>query len=150
MFDGQVISSCPDELSHSPRLVACPSLIKIFANKGDMSVTLMRAGLLLSSIYFFGLQVGNVIAAEVFLGDAVEGKTLVESLCSRCHGTQTDTESPFISAPLLIELANKWPLDSLSEAFAEGITVGHPAMPAFEFTSREIEDLLEYLETLQY
>lgn len=112
-------------------------------------MTITRASLFLSLFFFALPQISNVSAAEVFVGDAVEGKALVEELCSRCHGTQTDTESPFVSAPLLLDLANRWPLESLSEALAEGITVGHPAMPAFEFTPREISDILAYLETLQ-
>ena len=88
-------------------------------------------------------------AAEVFLGNSADGKALVEQLCSRCHGTQEDTESPFVSAPILRDLATRWPLERLAEALAEGITVGHPAMPAFEFSSREIDDIIAYLEMLK-
>jgi len=89
------------------------------------------------------------IAAEVLTGNSAEGKALVELLCSRCHGTEEDTESPFVSAPVLRELSTRWPLEHLAEALAEGITVGHPAMPAFEFSSREIDDIIAYLETLK-
>jgi cytochrome c len=112
-------------------------------------MTILRASLFLSLFVFTLPTTDDLSAAEVFLGDAVEGRALVEELCSRCHGTQTDTESPFVSAPLLLDLANRWELESLSEALAEGITVGHPAMPAFEFTPREIDDILAYLQTLQ-
>jgi hypothetical protein len=37
----------------------------------------------------------------------------------------------------------------LQEAFAEGIAVGHPAMPEFQFEADESDDLLAYLAELQ-
>ncbi|PHQ68337.1 MAG: cytochrome C [Sneathiella sp.] len=108
-----------------------------------------RTGLFLS-VALFSVQIAEAtLAADVFRGNPDDGKALVEQLCSRCHGTSEDTESPFVSAPLLRELATRWPLENLGEALAEGISVGHPAMPEFEFSSREIDDLLTYLNTLK-
>jgi cytochrome c len=51
-------------------------------------------------------------------------------------------------APPFRELPKRYPVDHLAEALAEGIVTGHPAMPEFTFTPREIEALLSYLSTL--
>jgi mono/diheme cytochrome c family protein len=42
-----------------------------------------------------------------------------------------------------------WPLESLDEALAEGITVGHPDMPEFVLEPDEIAALIAYLESLE-
>ena len=51
-------------------------------------------------------------------------------------------------APPLRTLHTRYPIDSLTEAFAEGIVTGHPQMPVFTFTIEEIDALLAYLESL--
>lgn len=76
------------------------------------------------------------------------GKALADKLCGRCHATGKNDESRFKTAPPFRTFASKWPLESLEEALAEGITVGHHAMPQFEFQPREITDLLNYIATL--
>jgi mono/diheme cytochrome c family protein len=37
----------------------------------------------------------------------------------------------------------------LAEAFAEGITTGHPTMPEFQLDVAQINDLLAYLQSVQ-
>lgn len=78
-----------------------------------------------------------------------EGKALAEQLCAKCHAVGTEGKSPFEPAPPFRTFAEKWPIDSLAEAFAEGIVVGHPAMPEFQFEVDQIDALLVYLESLQ-
>jgi cytochrome c len=51
-------------------------------------------------------------------------------------------------APPFRDLPKRYPVDHLAEALAEGIVTGHPAMPEFTFTPREIEALLSYLSSL--
>lgn len=51
-------------------------------------------------------------------------------------------------APPLRELSQRYPIETLAEALAEGIVVGHPAMPSFTFHPREIEALLSYIDSL--
>ncbi|CCD98421.1 conserved hypothetical protein [Bradyrhizobium sp. STM 3809] len=43
----------------------------------------------------------------------------------------------------------RYPIETLGEALAEGIVTGHPAMPQFELTPPEINDLLSYLKSLE-
>lgn len=82
--------------------------------------------------------------------DLVEyGKQIVEANCASCHAVSTDDLSRHQEAPPLRELSARYPIDALEEAFGEGIYVGHPDMPAFEATERQVGALLAYLETIQ-
>jgi len=52
-------------------------------------------------------------------------------------------------APLLRNLSKRYPIEDLAEPLAEGIVVGHPAMPRFGFEPREINALLSYISGLK-
>jgi cytochrome c len=77
------------------------------------------------------------------------GKTFALNNCARCHSIDRVTESPLKIAPPFRTLHNRYPIDSLAEALAEGIYTGHPAMPAFELDPDQIHDLLSYLKSLE-
>lgn len=68
--------------------------------------------------------------------------------CARCHATGKIGDSPLAAAPPFRSLATKYPIDSLAEALAEGITTGHPEMPEFVFTTDEIAAILTYLDRI--
>jgi hypothetical protein len=51
-------------------------------------------------------------------------------------------------APPFRVLPQRYPVDHLAEALAEGIVVGHPMMPQFTFDPPEIDALLTYIESL--
>lgn len=76
------------------------------------------------------------------------GQQLAERLCARCHAVGTSGQSPHPSAPPFRTFASQWPVGSIAEALAEGISVGHPDMPPFELRPAEIDALIAYLETL--
>jgi len=92
-----------------------------------------------------------VSASAVSADDgAIErGNELAERLCSDCHATGPTGESAFAEAPPFRDIARRYNVDDLAEAFAEGIVVGHPAMPVFEFSPPVIGDLLAYLHSLE-
>lgn len=77
------------------------------------------------------------------------GHALAQKLCARCHAIGEIGDSPLPVAPVFRTMARKWPIDSLAEAFAEGIVVGHEAMPEFEFEAEQIGALLDYIESIQ-
>lgn len=77
-----------------------------------------------------------------------KGQEIAAKLCARCHAIARDDESAFAEAPPFRTFAAKWPLESLEEAFAEGIVVGHPAMPEFQFGPEDIQNLLSYIGSL--
>lgn len=76
------------------------------------------------------------------------GQRTAQQLCSKCHAVGVTGDSPFKPAPPFRTFAKKYPLEYLEEALAEGITVGHPAMPEFTFSPRQIDDFIAYLRTL--
>jgi len=67
--------------------------------------------------------------------------------CSRCHAIGPVGESPLKIAPPFRTLHDRYEIDDLAEAFAEGIVTGHPSMPEFKLDGAEIDDLLAYLKT---
>jgi mono/diheme cytochrome c family protein len=52
-------------------------------------------------------------------------------------------------APPFRTLSERYPVTALEEAFAEGILVGHPAMPEFRFEPHEIDAIIAYLQSVQ-
>ena len=79
---------------------------------------------------------------------ANQGQMLAELNCARCHSIKASGNSAAMGAPPMREYAQKWPLDALAEALAEGIVTGHPDMPEFVFTPDQISALMAFLETL--
>ena len=77
------------------------------------------------------------------------GKTFALNNCARCHSIDRVTESPLKIAPPFRTLHNRYRVETLAEAFAEGIYTGHPTMPAFELDPDQIHDPLLYLKTLE-
>lgn len=79
----------------------------------------------------------------------LRGKTFARNNCAQCHSIDRVTRSPLKVAPPFRTLHLRYPVETLAEAFAEGIYTGHPSMPAFELGPDQINDLLSYLKTLE-
>jgi mono/diheme cytochrome c family protein len=77
------------------------------------------------------------------------GKVFARTHCARCHSIDRTSQSPFQPAPPFRTLHLRYPIETLGEALAEGITTGHPAMPEFELRPAQIHDLLSFLKTLE-
>src|SRR4051794_12013543 len=77
------------------------------------------------------------------------GRTFALTNCARCHSIDHVTQSPLKIAPPFRTLHLRYPIESLAEAFAEGIETGHPTMPAFQLDPDQIHDLLSYMKTLE-
>lgn len=77
------------------------------------------------------------------------GHDLAEANCSSCHAVARSGESPAPEAPPFRLLSQNYRVADLEEALAEGISVGHPAMPQFAFAPEDAEALVAYLETIQ-
>lgn len=76
------------------------------------------------------------------------GQNLATKLCARCHAIGPTGASPLAIAPPFRELPKRYPVEQLAEALAEGIVTGHPEMPRFTFSPREIDALLAFLQSL--
>ena len=80
--------------------------------------------------------------------DIARGRTIVELYCARFHATGPAGESTRRAVPPFRFLQQRYLIESLAKAFAEGIITGHADMPEFQFLPDEIDGILAYLQTL--
>ena len=73
------------------------------------------------------------------------GKTLLEANCARCHAIGLTDKSTHPSAPAFRTLSRLYPVESLEEALAEGISTGHPDMPVFVASPEQIGAIVAYI-----
>jgi cytochrome c len=69
--------------------------------------------------------------------------------CARCHSIDKVTPSPLAIAPPFRILHERYPVESLEEALAEGIVTGHPSMPEFRLEPDQIGDFIAFLKSLE-
>ena len=99
---------------------------------------------------------GVLIALALFCGiepaaaeNAQQGKRLALTHCSRCHAIDKVSASPLRIAPPFRTLHERYPVEMLQEALAEGIITGHPTMPQFSFDADQVGDFIAFLKTLE-
>lgn len=88
-------------------------------------------------------------ASEPLDPRAQRGLVFARANCARCHAIGRIGDSPLPIAPPLRTLHQRYPVEELAEALAEGIVTGHPSMPEFQLDGAQIDDLLAYLKTLE-
>ncbi|MCA3600936.1 MAG: cytochrome c [Methylobacterium sp.] len=91
----------------------------------------------------------GLLAMPAEARDANKGRQLAKTLCSRCHAIGPVGASPHPQAPPFRVIARRYKPESLEEALAEGIVVGHRDMPEFELTTGDIDDFIAYLNRLR-
>src|SRR6185312_16040403 len=72
---------------------------------------------------------------------AQRGLNFVRANCARCHAIDKVSASPLAIAPPFRDLHKRYPVESLQEAFAEGIRTGHMNMPEFRLEPDQIGDV---------
>ena len=77
------------------------------------------------------------------------GFTFVRVHCSHCHSIDKVSGSPLSVAPPFRRLHERYPVESLQEALAEGIITGHPSMPEFKLDPGQVNDVISYLKSLE-
>jgi cytochrome c len=80
---------------------------------------------------------------------AQRGMTFARVHCARCHSIDKVTPSPLAVAPPFRTLHQRYPVESLEEALAEGIVTGHPSMPEFRLEPDQVGNLIAFLKTLE-
>jgi cytochrome c len=78
-----------------------------------------------------------------------QGKRLALTYCARCHAIDRVSPSPLKIAPPFRTLHERYPVEMLQEALAEGIVTGHPSMPQFSFDADQVGDFIAFLKTLE-
>ncbi len=77
------------------------------------------------------------------------GREIATAACADCHGIGVADRSTKTAAPLFRELGRKYPVESLEEALAEGVVVGHPGMPQVKMNEADIGAFIAYLKSIQ-
>ncbi|MEZ5946353.1 MAG: hypothetical protein R3C13_01680 [Hyphomonas sp.] len=86
---------------------------------------------------------GMPLAEEIVVGEEMAGEH-----CARCHGMGSD-DAVRTDAPALRHLLSDVDSEALKDDFREGIKIGHPDMPQFEFSPMETDMLLSYIVSIQ-
>jgi mono/diheme cytochrome c family protein len=74
-----------------------------------------------------------------------QGKRLALIYCARCHAIDKVSPSPLKIAPPFRTLHERYPVETLQEALAEGIVTGHPTMPQYSFDADQVGDFIAFL-----
>jgi cytochrome c len=95
------------------------------------------------------------VAAQMFgsapatAANVQQGKRLAMTYCAKCHAIDKVSPSPLTIAPPFRTLHERYPVEMLQEALAEGIVTGHPSMPQFSFDADQVGDFIAFLKTLE-
>jgi len=92
-----------------------------------------------------------VTSLPAWAGDhgTARGRRIAEASCAPCHAVGTSGESPKAAAPPFRELGRRYSVESLEEALAEGVMVGHPEMPRVRMKETDIAAFVAYLKSIQ-
>lgn len=88
-------------------------------------------------------------AAQDDAATVKHGETLLTKNCARCHAIGRSGVSTHPEAPAFRTLSQKYAIDGLAEALAEGFSTGHPDMPEFVFEVDEVGAIIAYLKSIQ-
>ena len=86
---------------------------------------------------------GLPVSEEVELG-----RQIASSQCADCHGIDKENARR-TDAPALRYVLSDYDGDALAEDFRDGLKVGHPEMPQFQFGPKSTDLLLSYLMSIQ-
>lgn len=89
------------------------------------------------------------MGAEALSPSAQRGFTIARTYCASCHSIDKVTESSLKIAPPFRILHERYPVTDLKRPLTEGIIAGHPTMAQFRFDPDRVDDLLEFMKTLQ-
>ena len=104
---------------------------------------------LIGGLTLSALASAHAVRAQTAGDQSMAGRAFAESACASCHAVGRTGASPLKAAPPFGEIMARYPAEDLEEALAEGIVVGHPAMPNFQLQEPELGNLVAYLRTLQ-
>lgn len=82
-------------------------------------------------------------------GTVESGRQFAKDNCGRCHAIGGTDKSRLALAPPFRELHERYPVDGLQEALAEGIVTGHRDMPEFSLDPVQIDDFIAFLKSLE-
>lgn len=111
-----------------------------------MGVT-SRIALLMLCSYALSAPLANALA-DGPKTRIVDGQTLLVRHCSKCHAIGKIGQSTMLQAPPLRDIYRQYPLERLVFELSEGIGSTHPKMPQIQFSTEQVEKILDYLHGL--
>lgn len=79
----------------------------------------------------------------------LSGSQILAKYCADCHAIGRTDASRHRDAPAFRTLGRRYPIETLGESLAEGIVVGHPDMPEFQFGPEAVASIVSYLQSIQ-
>jgi mono/diheme cytochrome c family protein len=108
-----------------------------------------RQGLVAVHLILFSVSPLGALAASDQATDERKGRTIVQINCATCHAVGRQGDSPMTKAAPFRDLHKRYPVENLQEALGEGIATGHATMPEFKFEPKQVDEIIEYLKTLE-
>jgi len=78
----------------------------------------------------------------------VRGQELAQLLCKRCHAIAGPGPGKEEKSPPFSTLIAKLTLEGVADQLLEGLLMGHDPMPQWQFSERQGEDLLFYIDSV--
>ena len=117
-----------------------PRWSETFDTRLDAVIT--RSTIIALTLVMMGSSAASAASIE-------QGRRLAAVYCQNCHAIDKVSPSPLRIAPPFRTLHERYPVETLQEALAEGIVTGHPTMPEFKFEPDQINDFLTFLKSLE-
>jgi len=114
-----------------------------------LSSNAIRAAILIVSISSGALGGCQAQPQPVHIGEAVEGRLLVEQLCADCHAIDPGAISPNGAAPPLSEVLDRYGATALAEDLDNAVPVSHLRMPTFHLGEGHAADIVAYLKAMK-
>jgi cytochrome c len=92
---------------------------------------------------------GATAYAQQSSAELARGQALVTKQCASCHAVGRTGASPHETAPAFRTLSQRYKIEALEEALAEGLSSGHPDMPEFVFEADDVGAIIAYLNAIQ-
>lgn len=90
-----------------------------------------------------------MIAASDAAPSARRGKAFARANCAQCHAIDKVSRSRLPTAPPFRTLHTRYPVETLDDALAEGLSTGHPSMPEFRLDPGQVGDFIAFLKSLE-
>jgi mono/diheme cytochrome c family protein len=95
------------------------------------------------------LAIATTISALADEQSIRRGKAIAVTKCSYCHSVEMAGRSPRTAAPPFRTLHKRYPVETLEDALAEGMSTGHPRMPEFRLDPDQVGDFISFLKSLE-
>jgi cytochrome c len=156
----------PDQCRRSAgdRCIACPSAHEMrsasdawcppavsTAKQWHRRQSPQRRGFVRSSTVFLAAALATLATradAQATRELLERSRRILEASCNRCHAIGKQGTSLHAQAPPFRNVVKKYAPQTLAEALAKGIVLGHPDMPELVFQPDEINTIVKYLDQL--